>query len=106
MRFTHFSPFALVGLLSLAAWGQSPAAMPQTAPQDRLEQSVQTIHLEDAGTQVDEVRIGGETKSITVQPKAHVPPYELGAEGGNRNPSASPSDSGKGGSSGWKILGF
>jgi hypothetical protein len=106
MRFTPFLPLALCGLLCAPAFGQTPKAMPETAPQDRLEQSVQTIHLEDAGSKVDELRIGGETKSITVQPKANMPPYELGSEGGNRNPSASNPDSGKGGATGWKILGF
>ena len=38
-------------------------------PLDRRTQRVEHIRTEDAGSRVDEVRAGGETKSITVQPK-------------------------------------
>jgi hypothetical protein len=44
---------------------------------DRRTQRVEHIRNEDAGSRVDEVRAGGETKSITVQPKANVPPYSV-----------------------------
>ena len=43
----------------------------------RPEPRVERIVVEDAGSRVDEVRAGGETKSITVQPKANVPPYSV-----------------------------
>ena len=40
-----------------------------------------TIHLvkllEDGGNRIEELRVGGETQSVTVQPKAPVPPYEI-----------------------------
>ncbi len=44
---------------------------------DRRTQRVEHIRTEDAGSRVDEVRTGGETKSITVQPKANVPKYSV-----------------------------
>ena len=72
----------------------------------KTEQHIEKIRHEDAGSRIDELRVGGETKSITVQPKAKVPPYELGTEGGNRNPSASNPEGGKGGSPGWKVKEF
>ena len=46
-------------------------------PLDRRTQRVEHIRTEDAGSRVDEVRAGGETKSISVQPKANVPPYSV-----------------------------
>ena len=76
----------------IAACGLSllaPLAVAQTAPApaagtvrdepvlDRNTQRVEHIQHEDAGSRVDEVRAGGETKSITVQPKANVPPYSV-----------------------------
>ena len=44
---------------------------------DRRTQRVEHIRTEDAGSRVDEVRSGGETRSITVQPKLNVPPYSV-----------------------------
>lgn len=38
---------------------------------------MELIHLEDGGALIDEVRYGGQTRSITVQPKAGVPEYEI-----------------------------
>ena len=67
----------------IAACGLSllaPLAVAQTAPApaagtvrdepvlDRNTQRVEHIQHEDAGSRVNEVRVGGETKSITVQP--------------------------------------
>ena len=79
---------ALVG--AAGTWAQAPAPVGQaSAPAsgaavtrdevrlDRRTQRVEHIRTEDAGSRVDEVRAGGETKSITVQPKANVPPYSV-----------------------------
>ena len=88
---------------------QTPSETPrnQAAPAaDKIDQRIEKIHHEDAGSRIDELRVGGETKSITVQPKGNVPPYELGTEGGNQSPSASKPESGKGGSPGWKVKEF
>ena len=38
---------------------------------------IEHITVEDAGSRVDELREGGETKKITVQPKADVPEYDV-----------------------------
>lgn len=54
------------------------AAAAREAPaRDRSNQRIEHIQHEDAGSRVDELRVGGETQSITVQPKAAMPPYEV-----------------------------
>ncbi len=47
---------------------------------------IQHITVEDAGSRVDEWRVGGQTQSITVQPKTatHFPSYEVRPEDGVR----------------------
>lgn len=55
------------------------------------EQRVEHIHVEDAGSVIDEVRIGGQTKSIKVQPKGGMPAYQVAPVSGERS---------------WKVLGF
>ena len=82
------------------AWSQTPttttpappgsaAVQPDTRarPQPRIEH----IRVEDAGARIDEVRVGGETQSITVQPKNDMPAYQVAPKTGETS---------------WKILGF
>jgi len=59
-----------------------------TAP---LEQLTERIRVEDAGSRIDELRVGGETKSIVVQPKGGMPAYEIQPGSGERS---------------WKIANF
>lgn len=52
----------------------------------RLNQRTQRIQVEDAGSRVDELRIGGQTQNITVQPKTgDMPEYEVQPSDGVRN---------------------
>lgn len=52
----------------------------------RLNQRTQRIQVEDAGSRVDEVRVGGQTQSISVQPKAgNMPSYEVQSPDGARS---------------------
>ena len=51
----------------------------------RKNQKIEFIRIEDAGNRIDEVRVGGQTQSITVQPKADVPAYEVPASDMSRN---------------------
>jgi len=91
---------------SAAVWAQSAPA-PARAPgeYDRSTQRVERIHVEDSGNKVDELRVGGETKSITVQPKAPVPPYDVRPADVTRpmQPDGRP---GSAGQRTWKILSF
>ena len=53
---------------------------------DRLNQRTERIRVEDGGSRVDELRVGGQTQSITVQPKVgNLPEYELLPSDGVRN---------------------
>ena len=61
---------------------QPPSSKPealqkQEQSEGRKNQKVQRIVHEDAGSTIEEVRYGGQTQSITVQPKADVPEYEI-----------------------------
>ena len=92
------------------AWAQAasaPAApVEREATQlDRRTQRVDHIRVEDSGSRVDEVRAGGETQSITVQPKAPVPSYDVRPADttGTPSPEAGP---GAAGQRTWKILNF
>lgn len=69
----------LLATLAIAQTASAPAAdLGRDEPVlDRRTQRVEHIQIEDAGNRVDEVRVGGETKRITVQPKVGVPAYEV-----------------------------
>ena len=44
----------------------------------RKNQKIERIRVEDAGNRVDELRVGGQTQNVTVQPKTvDMPAYEL-----------------------------
>ena len=52
----------------------------------RRNQRTERIRIEDEGSRVDELRIGGQTQSITVQPKVgNLPEYEVQPSDGVRN---------------------
>lgn len=117
MRAAFFTPlFGASLLVSSLAMAQTPAASPAPAeaagsasaaapaPQrDRHNQRIERIHHEDRGSKIDELRVGGETKSITVQPKAGtLPAYEV-------EPAKPGKDAAQDGTSGrrtWKALQF
>lgn len=93
----------LAGLLAAAAWAQ-PAPAAAAAQPGRPEPKIERIQHEDAGSRIEELRVGGENRQITVQPKGDAPAYEVPPQGHNRNPAASERE--RSGSGGWKILGF
>jgi hypothetical protein len=66
---------------------------------------VEHLRTEDASVRIDELRVGGQTQTITVQPK-NGPAYQLGTHSSNRNPATDASDSGTTAARGWKVLGF
>lgn len=96
--------------LAAAAHAQAPAAGPaatatrEATPQDARNQRIENIEVQDSGAKVNELRVGGETKSITVQPKAPLPAYTVqpaGAAGNLRE-----SGPGAAGQRTWKVLDF
>jgi hypothetical protein len=63
--------------LPAAALAQGAAPQREPAGDPRHNQKVERIVTEDAGNRIEEVRVGGQTQSVTVQPKADVPAYEI-----------------------------
>ncbi|MGC1173271.1 hypothetical protein [Polaromonas sp.] len=112
---TAASVLACVPALAQTA---APAAAPAPAPvavepgtnpaSRRPDAAIQRIRTEDAGSRIDEVRVGGETQSITVQPKTNVPAYEVLPSDSTKGGGTAPSKSGAGatGSRVWNVLKF
>jgi hypothetical protein len=70
-------------------------------------QKIERIRLEDALTRIDEVRVGGQTQSIDVQPKADVPAYQVAPiAGGSAGPAQQGSPPSAQGVRTWKIFSF
>jgi hypothetical protein len=67
----------LLALLPVAAAFAEAPVQREPAGEPRRNQKIERLHSEDAGNTIDEVRVGGQTQSVTVQPKARVPAYEL-----------------------------
>jgi len=80
---------ALLLLASAPASAQTESTTPlaTTAVEPRIER----IHIEDDNTVIDELRVGGETRSIDVKPKGGLPAYQVAPTSGERS---------------WKVLGF
>ncbi len=76
----HARLLLLLPLLACTALGAQtvPPLVQESQPlEGRKNQRVERIHIEDSGASIDETRYGGQTQSITVQPKANVPEYEI-----------------------------
>ena len=68
--------------------GPAPAqagAIRPVAVGGAVEKRTERIHIEDAGSSIDELRVGGETRSITVQPKGDMPSYQVQPGSGQRS---------------------
>jgi len=107
MRAPHLLPLVLSCLAAGLAQAQ-PATAPagQAEAPARTEQRVEQIQHKDAGSTIDELRVGGETKSITVKPKGDAPAYQVSPDSVNRNPASADRERGNNGSGGWKIKNF
>ncbi|MGA0572441.1 hypothetical protein ACO2Q9_17130 [Variovorax sp. VNK109] len=107
---SHVLPSLLTAaLLAAASLAQAQVPPPpdlarEPVPADRSNQKIERIVVEDAGSRVDEVRVGGQTQSITVQPKTNVPGYEVKPADGVRAPlPVREGASGGGGTRVWSI---
>lgn len=70
-----------------AAAGAQREALPDPEPlSGRTNQRTERIQIEDAGSRVDELRVGGQTQNISVQPKTgNLPAYEVQSPDGARS---------------------
>ena len=115
-----FPRLLLAGLLAwhaVAVFAQTPNALPAATPPTAtppataapapVEPRVERLRFEDAGSRVDELRVGGETRSITVQPANGAPAWEVVPDNGLRTP-PNPRDADRptGGQRVWKVLAF
>ena len=87
---------------------QAPAVVAAPARSTRLEQTIERIRTEDAAARIDEVRVGGETQSITVQPKtgSNTPAYAVKPPDSAKGNAPSPSNGDTNGSRVWNVLKF
>lgn len=119
MRATHLFILLSLAAGSVLAQTSTPAPAQAAAPvaQDKTENSaapgkhnqrIEHIRVEDAGSRVDETRVGGQTQSITVQPKVGtMPEYEVQSNDGAR--AARNRDANSGDTTGsrvWNVLKF
>jgi hypothetical protein len=94
-------------LAACAALAQKPGAElrgDNPPPSRQTEQKIERIRHEDAGSRIDELRVGGESKSITVKPKGDAPAYDVAPESNNRNPAGT--DRERSGGGGWNLFKF
>lgn len=67
----------LIAFLSAApAFAQAPVER-EGKLDPRTNQKIEHIRTEDKGNVIEEVRVGGQTQSVTVQPKSGAPAYEI-----------------------------
>ena len=115
--FFRHALLALVCAVPVVAVQAQTAAQPAPVPpaeakaearaDARRNQKIENIHVEDGGAAVDEVRYGGQTQSITVQPKANVPSYQvLPNDGGRERQGQSETGSGGNGQRVWNVMKF
>ncbi len=102
-----FAPWCRVALGATAAallvshaWAQAPAAVQE--PVTTLEQKTERITHEDAGSRIEELRVGGQTRSIEVHTNTNVPGYRVEPIDPSR---AQDGKTGTGKSS-WRVLNF
>lgn len=92
-----------------AAAAQTPAVPAESAPASRstaVEQNTQRITHHDSGSRIEEVRVGGETRSIDVETNSRVPGYHVQPTGGPAAANNMGQPTGNGGRSAWRVLRF
>ncbi|MGI9219395.1 MAG: hypothetical protein ACR2JA_20690 [Hydrogenophaga sp.] len=95
---------AMLALCASAALAQAALPPAAPAPADATEPRIERIQHEDALTRVDELRVAGQTRSITVQPKNGAPAYDVAPATGGEDPNAA--RNGSTGKSRWRLLDF
>ena len=100
---------AALSVLSLtAALAQTAvsAGAPVQASPARPDKKIERIRTEDTGARIDELRVGGETQLITVQPKNGGAAYEVKPAEGARGSAPAAASSDTNGSRVWNVLKF
>lgn len=98
------TPFAMAQQAPASPADAATAQAPAASAHDRIER----ITHEDGLSRIDELRVGGQTQSIEVQPKNGAPAYQITTEQGlppSRGDVAG-QRTGNAGRSSWRILSF
>jgi len=97
-------------LLAVSVFTSTAQAQSHESPEIAPGQRWQHLEQEDAGSKIDEIRVGGETQSLTVQPKSklfNAPTYEFQATNGSRRSTAvGPGAESRGSARVWNFLSF
>ena len=97
---------AVLPLAAAVAQTAAPAAAATQAGAARADRKIERIRTEDAGTRIDELRVGGETQQITVQPKTGGAAYEVKPAEGARGSAPAAASNDTNGSRVWNVLKF
>jgi len=101
-------PLLALAPLSFAQAPQPPADAAVQPPAASANDRIERITHEDGLSRIEELRVGGQTQSIEVQPKNGAPAYQITTEQGlapTRGDVAG-QRTGNGGRSSWRILSF
>jgi hypothetical protein len=90
----------------LSAGAQAPAAAAPESAALPPGQRVQNITHEDQLTRIDELRVGGQTRRIEVQPKNGAPAYEIAPLRSELPGQGASERTGNSGKSSWRLLDF
>ncbi len=109
MNPTTRRPIAALALglcFALPALAQVPPAETPREPAAARD-NIERITHEDKLTRIEELRVGGQTQSIEVQPKNGAPAYQIQPDNGNTGGTDTGGKrSGNAGRSSWRILNF
>ena len=68
----------LTVFLATAASAQTPADLARGQPDPRQNQKIERTVIEDESARIEELKVGGQTERVTVQPKGSaLPAYEI-----------------------------
>ena len=80
-----FTLFSLLSVASSLTLAQTAPAVKAAEQAPATSQRIERIVIEDAGSRVDELRVGGQTQHIRVQPhNSALPAYEVRSPDGTR----------------------
>jgi hypothetical protein len=98
--------FTLVLMACSVGQAHSEPANTSANPGQKLER----ISHEDAGSRVDEIRVGGQTRQIDVTTKSGMPAYQVAPADNATGPSTPAGErsgsAGTAGRSSWRVLSF
>jgi len=106
LRLLFVATLAALPLAAAVAQTPAPAEAATREKSARPDKKIERLRTEDAGTRIDELRVGGETQQITVQPKTGGAAYEVKPAEGARGTAPAAASNDTNGSRVWNVLKF